>query len=68
MSDEADLAQIHIERDLEIAIEQARSHSRESRYCQDCGEALAPHRQPWGVCLECKIAREAHARQFTMRT
>ena len=58
--DDADLAEIEIERALERSIEATRAllPSRPRETCIDCGEDLEPHRQTWGICIDCKMKRE----------
>ena len=59
--DEVDMAQIHQERELEMAIAAARGirQTRSRRYCPDCGELLEPHRVAAGICVDCLSQEEA---------
>lgn len=62
--DDADIADREIQRELErgISLVCARIPQESRRYCVDCGEDLEPHRQPWGICIECKQIREDQTR------
>ncbi|WP_295450948.1 hypothetical protein [uncultured Thiodictyon sp.] len=66
MADDADRAQEMIERTLEEAIRVARGPGRSLRgtHCQDCGDALAPHRRPYGRCIECQERAEHRATRY----
>lgn len=64
--DDADRAEEHIEKELELAIRAARGvpgppiwlHTR----CQDCHEPLLEHRRAAGICVPCLELREARWR------
>jgi len=67
--DEVDLAQIHQERELELAIAAARGirQARPRRFCRDCGDLLASHRVAAGICVDCLADEEGRARGPTRR-
>ena len=62
--DEIDIATEQQMRDLELLIQAARGQEPVPRRvrCPDCGERLAPHRVPYGYCVECAGDREAKQR------
>lgn len=57
--DDADRAQIEIERELAASLERARRavRARPDR-CIDCGEELPEHRREWELCVPCAEDRE----------
>ena len=62
--DDADLAEERMERDLELAVQAARGvQPQYALHCDDCGEPLAAHRQPYGRCVRCQAKREAAVRR-----
>ena len=64
MADEFDRAQEYAERELALNLaEQARrAATTPGDYCRECGEDLADHRKPYGICIHCKTAEEAQAK------
>ena len=66
MADEAGLAQIHMEQELEMRIAAARGIEKPQaprrEICPDCGEKLEPHRLKYGYCVPCVEIREARMR------
>lgn len=57
--DDADRANIEIERGLESAISAARGiKPRWRTHCVDCGEHLEEHRRQYGMCILCKEQEE----------
>lgn len=69
MADAADLAQGHIEnevqRSLEIARKAAQAVPGQTRtHCDDCGEPLEPHRISRGRCVPCQNGREHRMRSM----
>jgi len=62
--DEADRAQIEIEREIANALNRARKVIRtRSDRCIDCGDELPEHRQEWELCVPCAEDRERLERQ-----
>lgn len=68
MADDADLAQGHIEAEIEraLAAHKPPAHTRQHSHCLDCGEPLEPHRRSWGLCVPCKSDREHRARMMAV--
>ena len=66
MSDEVDLANEHMEKELEALIAAARGIERplkqHTTHCPDCGIKLKAHRLPYGYCVPCGELREARRR------
>jgi RNA polymerase-binding transcription factor DksA len=62
--DEADRAQLEIERATEWALRGRRQIRTYALSCGDCGEVLPEHRREFGVCLECAELREWGWRRF----
>lgn len=65
--DDADRAEEHIEKELEMAIRAARGipgtrYQPQRTHCQDCGDTLPEHRRAYGVCRPCQEIREARGR------
>lgn len=65
--DEADRAEEHIEKELEMAIRAARGipgtrYQPQRSHCPDCGDTLPEHRRAYGVCRPCQELREARGR------
>lgn len=66
MSDEFDRAQDLEEKERQIALQehQRRTQTTARPDCADCSCELAPHRQPYGTCIECQTDREKKARLY----
>ena len=65
--DDADRAEEHIEKELEMAIRAARvvpgtRYQPQRTHCPDCGDTLPEHRRAYGVCRPCQELREARGR------
>ena len=65
--DDADRAEEHIEKELEMAIRAARGipgtrYQPQRTHCPDCGDRLPEHRWSYGVCKPCQELREARGR------
>ena len=62
--DDADRAEINIERATEAAVAAVTRAARPrfSLECRDCGIDLPPHRQEFGTCIDCQTAREKRSR------
>lgn len=65
--DDADRAEEHMERELDMAIRAARGIPGYRfvplrSHCPDCGYTLEAHRRAYGVCRPCQELREARGR------
>ena len=65
--DDADRAEEHIEKELEMAIRAARGipgtrYQPQRTHCPDCGDTLPEHRRAYGICRRCQEIREARGR------
>lgn len=66
--DEADRAQIEIEREQSRLLESARRvHRVYSNRCLDCGDSIPEQRQQYGLCVPCAEDRERLERHAGMR-
>jgi hypothetical protein len=65
--DEADQAQPTIDAEIESLVFAARQRmiSRRALRCLECGDPLPAHRQPYGLCVDCKANVEL--REKTVR-
>ena len=70
--DDADRAQVEIERQAEATIAAARAAVDKAladnprSHCDTCGHELAWHRKPRGRCVECQEIRERRMRQMAL--
>lgn len=64
MADEFDRAQDIEQRDRELAVAEQlrRGATTPADDCRECGEELAEHRKPYGICVHCKTIQENNER------
>jgi RNA polymerase-binding transcription factor DksA len=68
MPDDADRAQVQIEREAERLLESARRvHRVYSDRCIDCGDWIPTQRREYGLCIDCAEDRERLERHAGLR-
>jgi RNase P subunit RPR2 len=60
--DDADRAQVAIERGIASALANHQQPTAWRLTCRDCEEPLMPHRQQYGICVDCQAKRELNSR------